>query len=261
MTELAEAPTNVDEKLASQPGVVCVPTTEIGRFTLFTVSIAATIQPMGSRLHVAASANVTENINSIIREMLDNEQWVWIMGDDHVWPADALMVMLHTLDERPDVDVLVPIVSKRNPPWVPVLFDVLEGQTDENGIQLLQHWDWPKLTERARVSDIIPVDAAGSAGMLIRRHVLDTIGDPWFNSTPDNEGRQVVLNEDLTFCLKLREHGFKLAATTRTMLGHLGIFNVRPVYKGGRWGALTEFSSTNEQFKHLFMPLTEEQLA
>ncbi len=44
-------------------------------------------------------------------------------------------------------------------------------------------------------------------------------------------------------------------------MGHLGIFNVRPVRRGGRWGAMTEFSSPEEQFRHLFMPDAEEHAA
>lgn len=263
MSATAEAKVPFRSSLATSPGCVALPTSEIGRFLLFTISLAATIQPHGSRLAAAASASVTENLNAIIREQMGpQDKWLWVMGDDHVWPADTLMVLLHTLDEHPEIDMLVPLCAKRNPPWVPVLYDRLAGQTDENGIQLLKQWDWPDLTRVVNEQgDVFPVDAAGSAGMLIRRHVLDRLGDPWFSSTPDTAGRQVVLNEDLTFCLRAKDEGFTLAATTRATLGHLGIFNVRPVKKGGRYGALTEFSSANEQLRHLFMPLTEEQLA
>jgi hypothetical protein len=93
------------------------------------------------------------------------------------------------------------------------------------------------------------VDAAGSAGMLVRREVLDTIGDPWFEST-----NGTVLNEDVIFCRKARAAGFRVFATADVVMGHLGIFNVRPARREGRWGALTEFSAAEEQFKHLFMP-------
>ena len=43
--------------------------------------------------------------------------------------------------------------------------------------------------------------------------------------------------------------------------GHIGVFNVRPMRRGGRWGALTEFSSPEERFRNLFMPEVEEELA
>ena len=241
--------------LASQPGCVALPTSEIGRFMLFTISLAGTVQPRGSRIHAAASANVIENLNSIVREMMPDERWLWVLGDDHVWPTDTLQVLLAEMDAHPEADLMVPLVVKRNPPWHLVLYHLLEGRYDENGIQLLRPYSFEEIPP----SGVLEVDAAGSAGMLIRREVLDAVGDPWFNSTPDRDGRQVIMNEDITFCLRARELGFRLFATTAATMGHLGIFNVRPAYRENRWGALTEFSSADEQFKHLFMPLEEGQ--
>ena len=241
--------------LRSSPGCVALPTSEIGRFMLFTISLAGTIQPEGSRIYAAASANVTENLNSVVRQMLPEEKWLWVLGDDHVWPNDTLQVLLQEMDAHPEADLMVPLVTKRNPPWHLVLYHTLEGQCNEDGIQLLRPYTYEEVPKEG----VFEVDAAGSAGMLIRREVLDAIGDPWFNSTPDREGRQVIMNEDITFCLRARELGFRLFATTAATMGHLGIFNVRPVHREGRWGALTEFSSADEQFKHLFMPLEGEQ--
>ena len=102
------------------------------------------------------------------------------------------------------------------------------------------------------------IDAAGSAGMLIRRRVIDSMEQPIFYSTLDAGGRQVVLNEDVTFCTRIRhEHGFRVFATADVVLGHLGIFNVRPMHNGERWGALTEFSTMDDKFRHVFMPVEE----
>jgi hypothetical protein len=105
---------------------------------------------------------------------------------------------------------------------------------------------------------VFEVDAAGGAGMLIRREVLDELGDPWFYSTFDDKGRRTNLNEDVLFCMRAREAGFRLFATADCTMGHLGIFNVRPAKRDGHWGALTEFSSAEDQFRHLFMPMQEE---
>jgi hypothetical protein len=98
------------------------------------------------------------------------------------------------------------------------------------------------------------IDAAGNAGMLIRRHVLDELGDPWFKSSGG-----VYLNEDVTFCADVRQLGYRIYATADVTMGHLGIFNVRPAHNGERWGALTEFSTPEEQFRQIFMPTELEQ--
>ena len=240
-------------EISESPGTIALPTSEVGRFALFTVSIAGTQQPDGCYLDASCSASVTENLNGILRRLRDQDEWVWVMGDDHVWASDTLMRMLETMDAYPEIDVLVPLCVKRNPPWHLVLFDEV-GEQDEDGNPLFRPIPWERVPE----SGVFEVDSAGSAGMLVRRAVIDALGDPWFYSTMDTEGRQVVLNEDVTFCTRVRhEHGFRIFATADVAIGHLGIFNVRPLFHEGRWGALTEFSTMEERFRHMFMPVEE----
>jgi len=234
--------------LADSPGTIALPTAEIGRFAMFMVSLAGTRQPADTHLSVMASASVVENLNQIVRQLRPEDEWLWILGDDHVWENNCLMRLLEQLDDTPDADILVPLVVKRNPPWHLVVFHEA-GVYEDTGLPRWRPYGWEEIPE----SGVFEVDAAGSAGMLVRRHVLDAIGDPWF----ENSGG-VILNEDVMFCRKARQHGFNVYATADVTMGHLGIFNVRPMRRGGRWGALTEFSSPEEQFRHLFMPDAEE---
>lgn len=247
--------------ISETPGTICLPTSEIGRFTMFVISLAATEQPTGSNLSVMAGASVTENLNASLRGLRDEDGWAWVIGDDHVWQGDCLMRLLKTMDEHPEIDVLVPLVTKRNPPWHVVVFHAA-GAYDEGiltvnggraaGLPAWRPFAWEEIPE----SGVFECDAAGSAGMLIRRRVLDAIGDPWFESSDG-----VFLNEDLNFCAKARARGFRIFATADAVMGHLGIFNVRPLRHGGRWGALTEFSTPEEQFRSIFMPDAEEHAA
>jgi hypothetical protein len=233
--------------LSESPGTIAVPTAEIGRFTMFMVSMATTRQPADTNLSIMASASVVENLNQIIRQLRKEDAWVWILGDDHVWPQDTLTRLLETLDDNDEIDVLVPLVVKRNPPWHLVLFH--EAGIYDDGLPRWKPYGWDEVPE----SGMFEVDAAGSAGMLVRREVLETMGDPWFQSSGG-----VVLNEDVMFCRKARELGYSVYATADVTMGHLGIFNVRPLYREGRWGALTEFSSPEEQFQHIYMPVENE---
>lgn len=244
-------------KLAQSPGTIALPTSEMGRFLLFTISLSGTNQPAGCYLNATASASVTENLNNIFRSIRDMDEWVWIMGDDHCWPNNTLMQMLEIMDDHPEIDVLVPLCVKRNPPWHLVLFDEVGTHTDD-GTPMFRPIPWERIPTPGNPP--FEVDAAGSAGMLIRRHVIDTVEDPWFYSTMDGNGRQVILNEDVTFCTRIRhEHGFRVYATADCVLGHLGIFNVRPMHNGDRWGALTEFSTMDDKFRHVFMPVEDEE--
>jgi len=237
--------------LSESPGTIALPISEIGRFTMFTVSLAATRQPADTNLTVMASASVVENLNHVIRQLRDEDEWVWIMGDDHVWQPDCLMRLLDTLDELPEADIVVPLVTKRNPPWHLVVFHEA-GVYPDSGLPRWQPYTWEEIPD----SGPFEIDAAGSAGMLVRREVLDVMGDPWF----ENSGHE-ILNEDVMFCMKARKLGFRIFATADVTMGHLGIFNVRPVRRGDRWGALTEFSTPEEQYRHLFMPDAEQQAA
>jgi hypothetical protein len=223
-------------------------------------------------LNASASASVTENLNKIMGDLrtageADDEgivqqvsdAWVWIMGDDHCWNSMALVQMLQIMDRHPEIDVLVPLVTKRNPPWHLVIFDEV-GEHADDGTPMFRPIPWERVPEAGNPP--FEVDAAGSAGMLIRRHVIDAMEPPIFYSTLDSGGRQVVLNEDVTFCTRIRhEHGFRVFATADVVLGHLGIFNVRPMHNGERWGALTEFSTMDDKFRHVFMPVEEPVVA
>jgi hypothetical protein len=232
--------------LSDAPGTIALPTGEIGRFTLFTVSLAATKQPADTHLSVTASASVVENLNTVIRQLRAEDEWVWIIGDDHVWEADCLTRLLAVIDENPEIDVLVPLVTKRNPPWHLVVFR--DAGTYQDGVPQWEPLAWEEIPS----SGVFEVDAAGSAGMLIRREVLDAVGEPWFANSDGT-----ILNEDVLFCRRARELGYTIYATADVVMGHLGIFNVRPLHRDGRWGALTEFSSPEEQFRELFMPVEE----
>ena len=76
------------------------------------------------------------------------------------------------------------------------------------------------------------VYAVGGAGLLIKKHVLEAIGDPYF----ETYGKQ---NEDLEFCRKIRNAGYKIHVDTGCLLGHIGQLVSWPQWdeENGGWGA------------------------
>ena len=183
---------------------------ELARFSAFFQSLLGVMGrlPPGSGLGWAKGVNIPKACNSLVAQMLGGSYgWLWIMGDDHTFDPDIVERLLWH-----DVDVSVPHCLMRYPPWAPVVWNA----PDEDGFHT--HADLPE-------SGLTEVHAAGSAGMLIRRRVLEAVKAPWF------EGR----NEDIGFCEKARDAGFGVYCDPEIFLGHVTLATVQPTWSEGQW--------------------------
>jgi len=184
--ELAPAVTSSSD--GYQPGAIGVSLGESWREVASFASFDGCWRPSGSRTILAQSLSVPFNTNRIIRATLEDPfmEWLWIQSDDQVWDGMALKGMLDR-----QVDVLVPLILRRGPPFVPVIYKEL----GPNGFIPYGYDELP-------TEGIIEVRMAGSGGMLVRRKVLEAIADPWF------ESRLRVRGEDSRGGLHdLRRHG------------------------------------------------------
>ena len=196
-------------------GTIGVIAGERSGFTQFTKALIAgmTQAPAGTRLVIAQGVDPAGNCNQVCRQRTGD--WLWLMGDDHDFDPGLLgRLLLH------DVDVIVPHCLKRHPPWPPVVF----SHQNEDGHYVTAELPGPE-------EDPFEIHAAGSAGMLIREHVLAAIDDPWFIPGPGAVG----LNEDLEFCRKVREAGFRIWCDPGALLGHISIHTVWPQWRGDGW--------------------------
>lgn len=183
-------------------GTVILPTGEQSRFNTFHANLIRLLDRTGARIRWNAGLDIAWNINDALKRRVG--EWVWIIGDDHSFEPDIIeRLFAHNLD------VVVPLVLQRNQPHRCVLYDV-----DGVPLQVEPH-------ERGLKS----VGIAGSAGMLIREHVLETIGDPWF--VIGGEERQ---SEDIAFCRKLNAAGFGIWCDLETTMGHISNVEVWPKY-------------------------------
>ena len=182
---------------------------ELARFSAFFQSLLGVMGclPPGSGLGWAKGVNIPKACNRLAEQMLAGSYGhLWIIGDDHRFDPDIVARQLEH-----DVDICVPHCLKRYPPWEPVLYD----REDDVYVH-------PQLPE----SGLTEVWAAGSAGMLIRREVFETVKSPWF------EGQ----NEDIEFCVRAREQGgFKVYCDPEILLGHITLATVQPTWYDGQW--------------------------
>ncbi len=205
------------------PGAICIASGELARYPHFTHSMLNLLRPKGTIIEMNMGLNVAANFNAGVRKMMayDHLQWVWIMGDDHEFAPDTLLRLLEH-----EKDIIVPLVVRRQAPFIPVLFKEPESNTP---LGQFPPYHWHQLPAHG----LLEVYTAGSAGMLIRRPVMEALQDPWFEL--GKMGKDLT-NEDTHFCLKAQQAGFKIFADTDAQMDHWTPMSFRPVKsKDGAW--------------------------
>jgi len=172
------------------------------------------VRPPNTRVIWIKGMDVTASFNKIVEAM--EGDWLWIMGDDHVFDPTILVQLLSH-----ELDVVVPLCLKKQAPFEPVVYG--SQAVGEDGLTRYFGADLPQ-------RGLVEIHAAGSAGMLIRRHVLDALERPVFETSG------VQQDEDLVLCRKIREAGFTLHCDVDARLGHIGIFGVYPMWQGEWFG-------------------------
>ena len=208
------------------PGTIVIPVADAMRFPEFFIDYSALDVPNGTTASVSRSASVVQNMNMSLRDMPPDHDWAFILGDDHVFPSDLLRTLLDH-----EADVIVPLCAKRTPPYQLVIYK--EGTDHYDNRTSRMYPGYIPYAPDEVPDEVFPVLAAGSAGMLIRRHVLEAVGEPFFESSDG-----VYLNEDLEFCRKVRDCGFEILCDPHAYLGHIAQVHVWPYRHEGFDGKL-----------------------
>jgi len=196
-------------------GTIGIYTDHIARFSDFTVSIISLLTPPGTVYSWARGVYLAYNTNRFIREL--EGDWLFLMDDDHRFDPDILMNLLDH-----ELDVVVALTCKKFPPYEPVLYEGNDVEESEGAFSVGTKGDVP--IDLTGLSGLIEVSACGKPGMLIRKHVLDAMSDPWYEFK-NNEQRA----EDFDFYNKIRTAGFKIYADLDLALGHMAPYTVTKV--------------------------------
>ena len=198
------------------PGIIGIISSDLSRFPAFTISLLSLLVPPGTGWKWVRGNGFASNRNLIIKGMTPEHRWAWFIDDDHTFEADILMRLLHR-----NVDIVQPMVSTRKPPFQPYAY----MRNPDIGYHSLQWSDLPE-------NGLHPVDAVGAGGVLIRREVIDEIGDPWFEEGKIGAGS---LGEDLYFMQKAKENGHQSFIDCEARIGHIGTHEVWPHFNEGKW--------------------------
>lgn len=204
-------------------GAMIVPCHDLARFHQFTYDLMLLDVPDGTIPIMQRSSSIVQNMNMSVETMLKTDAaWAWIIGDDHGIQRDTVLRLL-----AHDVDVVVPLCTKRGPPFSLTLFDRQCGH-DEDGRPLYNTMQFSDLPKDGK---LFSVEAAGTAGMLVKREVFEAIGKPWFRNSDG-----ITINEDMMFCRAVREQGFEIMVDPATRISHMGLLAAFPELMDGTWG-------------------------
>ena len=204
-------------------GVIGVATQELSRYTAFHTALAALRVPDYSVQSYATGNNTAKNYNDIIRFALANDfDWVWLIDNDHDFAPDTLLRLL-----AHGKQIVAPMMIRKSHPYGTMIHNSLA-----DGLEQIA---WSELDGKTGLIDVSDKDIA-STGILMRREVLEAVGDPWFTnitSMPENAAF------DLEFCEKARDCGYKIYVDTEISCGHIGPIAVWPERdENGKWSSI-----------------------
>ncbi len=181
--------------------LIGVPNT--GSFPWQFVGSALSLQkPENTEWQFIARALVYVAREQIAQYAIDkNFDYVFFLDSDMVIAPDTLLKLFEH-----DKDIVSGIAFKRSPPYQPCFYE--KCNLNNNVPQLEFFTDWES-------DAILEAEGVGMACVLIKTDVFKNISKPWF-------APEFNIGEDLSFCLKAREAGYKIHVDTSINAGHVG---------------------------------------
>ena len=168
--------------------------------------------PAGSKVRFYPGFFAHDNRNAGTRDALaDGAEWVCYVDDDQLLAPDAVLRLL-----AKDVDVVTCNLLAKAKPFSPYMFEDIDG-----GLYPVALSEPP--------DRLIEVDACGLGGVVVRRAVLESVGDPWFAVT------DALKTDDLVFCARAKAKGHRIFCAPDVPSGHVVKGSVWPVWDGARW--------------------------
>jgi GT2 family glycosyltransferase len=183
------------------PGTIGVLSGSLSRWSWFAQSLLQMQMPAGTQVVWCEGSWISVAVNKLVQAMRPEDQWLQVMADDHIWTPDLLMRLLdHNLP------VVTPLCALRQFPYAPSLFhDDTEG---------FRSYTWGELHGK---TGLLPVDSTGGALAVIRREVLETLGQPFYQNMP---GALEAPQEDLYTYRRIRQAGFQPYVDLDCQIGH-----------------------------------------
>jgi hypothetical protein len=203
--------------MGCSPGTIGVLSGDQSRWSWFTQSLINVVNsaPSGTEVLWINGLWIAAAVNKMVANMAG--EWLCILADDHILPADMIPRLL-----AHEQDIVAPLCCLRRLPYQPSLFhDTPNGYVG---------YTWEELEGK---NGLLAVDTFGGPGVMIRRHVFEAIGAPFFEAHP---GYREAPHEDLYTFSKCRQAGFQPYVDLDMPIGHILPAAVFPhVLQNGGW--------------------------
>lgn len=187
--------------------LIAVPCMDQVPFT-FAQSLS-TLEKIGEcKLAMKSGSLIYTSRNSLAMMAIQMEaDFVFWLDSDMVFKSDTLVRMMDTLKKN-DLDILTGLYFRRVPPYSPVLFDKLE----QNG-EITEFSEFKTVPE-----ELFEVGGCGFGCVLMKTDVFFDVQSKFGNmfAPRGNNG------EDVAFCIRARECGYKIYCDPSIVCGHVG---------------------------------------
>lgn len=132
-------------------------------------------------------------------------EYLFMVDDDMMAPFDLFYTLV-----RHDRDIVSALAFTRNPPYQPVIYSVKDGWDPASRSRYYTNQPVLNYTR----DSLVQCDAVGFGAVLIKTELFKNMPKPWFMSS-------AATGEDILFCCKAKEAGYKVFCDTTAKLGHL----------------------------------------
>ena len=149
-----------------------------------------------------------ETLAEARNSLVEQAQWegcshLFMMDTDQVYPADTLTKL-----RSHGKDICGVLVQRRYPPFDPIFL-----RREKGGGRFYAIPD-----EEMFSGKLVEIDATGTGALLFNMAIFEKIEEPWFKVEVNPEGRT---GEDVYFCMKAKEAGFRIFVDTSIEVDHL----------------------------------------
>ena len=184
-------------------GVIGISSGESARYACFYDELTQVDRPDNVVVLHAVGLYVNQNRNQIAEQAIAmGAEWILYVDDDHIFQPDTLQRLL-----AHNVDIVSALCVRRVAPFLPVIYDRVDADGEE-----VKHYFTPEDV------GLKPVLAAGAGCLLVRTYVHTALGPPYWRFSQTVKGNMV--GEDIDFCQRAREKGYKVWCDTDTPIGH-----------------------------------------